>query len=213
MKKRIKIAIAEDHLVVRQGYVSMFNGTKIEVLYHVANGKELLDRVKQKEPDVVLLDIQMPVMDGIEALEILKEKHPKVKVVMLTGFQERSFVLESLIRGASAYLKKESGIEDLVRIISYVHENGQYYDQEILQMIETIADVTKDGKKKLPVHLSKREKQTLKLLCENNSNKDIATKLDIKIKTVEWHKYNMMKKIGSKNLASLILFAYQTKLN
>jgi DNA-binding NarL/FixJ family response regulator len=214
MKAKIKIGIAEDHLIVRQGFLSLFKSIKtIKVLFSVSNGKELLGAVKKQVPDIILLDIEMPVMNGKQALLHLRVDHPAVKVIVLSQYFNSEYVVEFIQMDACSFINKVDGLDQIVEAIHAVYQHGHYYSEPVSNILaeelsrrnETEAD---DG----VIKFTKREVQILELLRQNKSNVEVSAFLGIRMRTVEGHRRNLMKKTASKNLAALITRALQKNL-
>jgi DNA-binding NarL/FixJ family response regulator len=179
-----------------------------QVIAEAANGKELLEQLKTCSPDVVLLDIEMPVMNGKEALEIINKRFPGVKVVMLSMHSGSNFISELMARGARAFIPKDCDPDSLFEAIHTVHTEGYYFDKSIseavlrgLQHEKSINPILES------LALSDREIEILKELCEGKTNKEIAADLKIASSTVDFHRGNVYKKTGSKNIIDLIKYA------
>ncbi len=214
MKAEIKVAMAEDHLIVRQGLISMLKGHKnIKVLFDVNNGQELLNQLATRSPDIVLLDIDMPVMDGRETLRRLNAGHPSIKVIMLTQHFSDAFIVEFLKMGAKSFLPKDSSFDEIVASIYMVHTKGCYYSERITKALAS--ELSNDQKQSFafpPTKFTRRELQILELLRQNKDNSDISRILAIRERTVEWHRQNLMQKSECKNLAALISYATEKGL-
>jgi len=209
MKGSIRIALAEDHLIVRQGFISLLNRIEdFKIVYDVNNGKELLDAMREERPDVVLMDIDMPVMGGRQALEIIKFKYPEVKVIMLSVHFEDSYIIEFIKNGASAFLPKAISFAKLREAIFTVNKNGHYYDEEVSQVLAQ--EVIRSRSKHPDKHkLTKREVDVLNLIKQNKTNAEIAHILSISTRTAEWHRSNLMEKTGSKSVEDLLIWNSQ----
>jgi DNA-binding NarL/FixJ family response regulator len=216
MAKRIHIGIADDHLVLRQGLVSLLKEyNDLNIIIDVNNGKELLDALKNNKPDVVLLDIEMPIMNGKIALEKIQIKHPKVKVIMMSMHFSDSYIIEYIKKGACAFLPKNCDIDKIVDAIYAVHENGYYYDDKVSAAMA--ATLKKMVNAEDPVFVTgtdftKRELEILKMICHKKSSADIAEELNLSQRTVEGHRYNISKKTNITDQADLINYAIEQKL-
>jgi DNA-binding NarL/FixJ family response regulator len=206
MNLPIKIAMVEDHLVLRQGLISLLKDEKsISVIFDVNNGQELLDNLEEQKPDVVLLDIDMPVMDGREALKHIVNDFPEIKVIMLTMHFSAGYIVSFLKEGASAFLPKGAGIEEIVLAIKSVFAKGYYHSDRVLEIIESQARLeTEENAKFLRIGLTDREAQILKLLRDKNANESIADALHISLRTVEWHRQNLIGKLKDNGMSELI---------
>jgi DNA-binding NarL/FixJ family response regulator len=209
MKNKIRIAIAEDHELVRQGMVALAKREKgLSMVFDVSNGQELLDGLKTKKVDVILLDLNMPILNGHQALKIIGEKYPEVKVIIVSMMYDDEYITESIELGARGFLPKNTDFDELVDAIFSVHETGHYFDKQITKsLVKSIA--SQKGRKPLnsSYSLSDREKEVLLEICNGKSNDAIAESLSISIRTVETHKRNLFSKTNNKNSVGLVLFA------
>lgn len=215
MKKKIKIAVADDHQLIRQGIISLIHEFEgLEVIYEAENGEVLCNLVKKKEPDVILLDIAMPVMDGIKATEYLHQNHPKVKILILTNHNDEQMIIHLIQSGAHGFLLKDTGIETIVDSIHSVMKSGYYFNdhvpKEMLKSLMNSEKITPHFKK---VVLSEREIGIIKLICKEKTNREIADTLCIAVRTVDWHRENILKKIDAKNTAGIVMYAINNKLS
>lgn len=213
MHKIIHIGIAEDHLLTRQGLISLlkeFEG--INVLFDVANGRELLDSLKKSVPDIILLDIEMPVMNGREVFEKIKAKYPKLKIIIISMHFKDSYIIEFVKKGANGFLNKNSSIDKIVDALFAVQEHGYYYDSTVAMiMAKTISSNSAPPSEDIAsqTDITSREIEIIRLICLNKSNKQIADSLNISVRTVEGHRLHIMKKTNCKNAVELTNFAIQ----
>ena len=214
MSEIIKLAIVDDHFLFRKGLLALLQHTSdFEVIIEAANGKELIDQLNDKQPHVVLLDIQMPVMDGIKTTDFLRENFPNIKIVILSMHSEDLLILDLIERGANGYLKKNERIEKVIYTINSVMKNESYFEEEIsLMMAKKIADSKKKELKKKNEALSEREVEIIKFICEELSNKEIADKLFLSHRTIDNYREKLMQKIGAKNTAGVVLYALKNNL-
>jgi len=204
----ITICIADDHQMFREGLIAMLSQEKsLEVIGEASNGKEVLSLFEKTVPDVLLLDIEMPIMDGFDTLRALKKLKIKTMVLVLTMHKSAEFVKNILKAGASGYLQKDSGRDTLVKAIHEVIETGVYYSSDTSKLVlESFKDKTSNSK------ISSREKEIIQLLSEGLTTKNIATKLFISPHTVETHRQNILLKLGLKNTAEVVKYAIQKGL-
>jgi DNA-binding NarL/FixJ family response regulator len=197
MDRIITIGMAEDHLVFRQGMISLLKEEKsIEVLYDVENGLELLHCIEKQRPDAVLLDIEMPVMDGYDTFKRIKHDYPEVRVIMLTTHFHPTYILAYLKEGACAFLPKGAGIDEIVRAIHAVYNNGFYHGTKVREILERFEKTQADEEARfLKAGLTDREVEILKMLREGKQNEDIVRDLKISLRTVEWHRRNLNHKL------------------
>lgn len=198
--------LADDHQIVAEGLKGLLT-PEFELLGVVKDGRELVKEAKKLRPDVIVADITMPRLNGIDALEQLKKNDPRVRVVFLTMHREVAYARRALEAGASGFVLKHSAPDELVMAIRAAL-NGQKYITPVLAG-EVLASVQKDPESsKDPVaSLTPRQREILQLLAEGKTAKEIATILDISTRTVEFHKYEMMQAAGIHNSAELIHFA------
>lgn len=208
----IKLLIADDHSMVREGLIQLLElETDLEVVGQASNGKEALDMIELKDPDVLLLDINMPVMNGIELLTKLKQKKKDIKVLILTIHDEVEYLLKAVEIGCDGYILKDSNSTLLKRAIYAVH-NGESYIQPNLIPALNAGLIHKSSANSKLNDLTKREIEVLKLLAEGLFNKEIAYKLDISERTVKNHVSNIFKKIDVSDRTQAAVFAIKNEL-
>jgi DNA-binding NarL/FixJ family response regulator len=205
---KIRVLIAEDHETVREGLKLILRShPDIEVVADVGDGRQALDLAQQLLPDVVLMDISMPRLNGLKATAKLKELCPQVQVVALTRHKDDGYLKQVLGAGASGYVLKQSPPEELVHAIRAVANGGKYLDTTVAGRVMGSFvgkhTVVTDG----PVDLSDRESEVLRLIAWGHSNKEIASRLDLSVKTVEVHKANGMKKLGMASRIDIVRYA------
>jgi len=200
----IRIALLDDHQLVRDGIKSLIqSGGSAKVVQEASSPQEFFDTVELAMPDMVLMDISMPGMSGIEATKIITEKYPKIKVIILSMYTSEEFVSKAISAGAKGYLPKNTSRKELLEAITKVSEGEEFFGREIADILfsnllkKAKSDKTEEKEEKL----SKREIEILSLVAEGLTNIHIAEKLFISVKTVEAHKSHIMKK---KKLASHI---------
>ena len=207
----IKIAITDDDALIvslLQGYLHNRDG--IEVVLTAGGGQELLDGLATQEtlPDVVLTDLKMDGMDGIEVTQHLKDKYPSIKIIVVSSHYQRTFMGFMLKTGASAFLPKGVSPSDLIEVIKAVHRQGYYFKDEQLDIIrDQISSKSPKPALQEEEMLSEREIDVLKLICQQKTAKEIAELLFITPRTAEGHKNNLFVKTGAKNIAGLVIYA------
>jgi DNA-binding NarL/FixJ family response regulator len=213
--EKTKILIADDHTIFRQGLKMLLEQEDdMEVVGEAGNGLEALDLAKKLKPEVLLLDIAMPEMDGVQVAQKLKKILPEIKVIVLTTHAEDQFIFEFLKLGVSGYVLKDSASQELIYSIRKSKDGMAFIDPSISKKVmEKFTQVT-GGKKDFIDYgkLSDREKEVLQLVAEGNSNKEVAEKLYISPKTVENHKANIMKKLNIHDRVGLTKFALRLGL-
>ena len=209
----IRVLIVDDHAILRDGIRSLLERQEgINVVGEAGNGQEGLARVAELRPDIVLMDIAMPIMDGLEATRQIKESYPDIKVLILTQHDSQEFVGPLLQAGASGYVLKRSGGREVVTAIRQVCEQGAFLQPDVARQVVNYAQASeKDGQQGIP-HLTEREEQVLKLTVEGKSNKEIANMLVISPKTVSVHRSNIMAKLGVRSSVELVRYVMEHKL-
>jgi len=208
---KIKIALADDHQLFRNGLKILLGSfNEFEVVAEASNGNELLRALETSPANIVLMDISMPEMDGVEATGILSRQMPGTRVIALSMYGEEEYYYRMVDAGAKGFILKDSDITDVHDAIIAVHKGGNYFSQELLyHVINRIKNREQEVKSS---SLSKREKEILLKICEGLSNHEIADSLFISKRTVDKHRANLLAKTGSKNTASLILYAIKNRL-
>lgn len=209
----IKVFLVDDHKLIRDGIKAHFEDDKrFEIVGEAANGQEALDALNKIDADIVLMDINMDVMDGIECTAQISASHPNIKVLALTMLAENQHIKEMLKAGAVGYLLKNSNEQEIKQGIISVREGLPYYSPEVMQTVmNSLASPTAAKKKKSrfepSIPLTDREKEVLLLIIKEFSNQEIADQLFISKRTVDAHKRNLLEKTGAKNVAGLVIFA------
>jgi two-component system, NarL family, nitrate/nitrite response regulator NarL len=211
----IKVLIADDHQMFVEGIKALLKSVKeIQVIAEANNGNQILEQLSQLNIDVLLTDVQMPEMNGIEVTQAIAEKFPKVKVIALTMFNESGYVSRMLRAGASGYILKNADKKELINAIQQVAKGENYYSPEItLRLIDKMK-----GKKQKSIsvvhldELSEREKEILKLIAQEYTNIEIAKKIFLSPLTVNTHRKNLIRKLGIKNTAGLVRYAVENGL-
>lgn len=208
-QRPIRIIFAEDHVSVRQGYVSLLKEVKdFAVIGEAGNGKELLSLLEYHIPDVIVLDLEMPGMNGLEALEIVKKRYTEIRIVFFSMHYSPGLVSECLLRGASAFLPKSCAIEELSDTIHKVVNEGYCTTREVsLSLVSSLHHEKKLDDILKQLALSEREIEVLKLICVPMSNKEIAEKLGISVNTVDFHRKNIYRKTDTSSIVALIKYA------
>lgn len=212
---KLKVLIADDHGVVRKGLRLLLEQyPEIEVVGEAANGREALRLTTELSPNVVLMDIAMPLLNGIDAAEQIRKAGSQVGIIMLTMHADESYVLRALSAGVKGYLLKESAEEDLLRAVKAVAEDRPFFSPAITQtLLEDYMRVLKqEGLSDSFELLTTREREVLQLLAEGKSNKEVAAILDVSLYTVESHRTNLMQKLNLHNTAEIVLYAVRKNL-
>lgn len=211
---KIKLYVVDDHKIVRQGIISMISeNPDYVVLGEANNGHEFLETIKNAPelPDIVLMDITMPVMDGISCTMELSRNFPAIKVITLTMVKQNAHIKKMLQAGAVGYILKSGDKMELFRAIDSVYAGTSYFSPSVSN--EVMMNMMRIKKKPTGlVTLSSREKEVLELIARDYGNKEIADKLSISIRTVESHKQNLIAKTNTKSVAGLIVYAVRNNL-
>lgn len=215
MSNLIKIALTDDELLFRKGILFMLEREEnIEVIVEASNGEQLLnflDENPKNLPDIILMDLKMPLLNGVEATKIIQKKYPEIKIIALTSYDSKPFILNMIQEGASSYLVKNDSPKDMINTINEVHKNGFHYNESIMKILqEEILENNKKVKSKFDEdYLTSREKDVLILICKQYSTLEIAEKLFISPRTVDGHRNNLLLKTESKKITGLVVFAIQ----
>lgn len=215
MANKIRVLLVDDHDMFRDGVkLLLSSGSEAEVVAEARNGQEFLNIVGNVMPDVVLMDISMPVMDGIEASKIAHEKYPDLKILALTMFGDEKYYYQLIQYNIKGFILKSSGISELLNGIIHVANGANYFSNELLcKLLATLSnEKSKVSEKINGDKLSKREIEILIEITTGLSNEKIAEKLHISITTVRSHRANLLLKTGSNNTASLVMYAIKNKL-
>jgi two-component system, NarL family, response regulator DegU len=215
----VKIVLADDHGIVRDGIKSTLRDEKnFKVIGEASNGLEAIEKVKSLSPDVIIIDINMPEMNGIEATAIISKKYPDTRALVLSMHDNEDYILKSIEAGAAGYLLKDTNKEEFVKAINAVAKGEKYFSTSISNILATgyLHRIKKEGVKSADDDsenaLTRREKGILKLIVQGSSNREIADSLSISIRTIEVHRSNMMKKLKVKNAVELVKYAMENNL-
>lgn len=216
--EKINIVIADDEQLFRSGIRFILEREpNFNIPFETENGKKLLDFLKTTKelPDIILMDLNMPEMNGVEATKIIHKTHPNIKIVVLTSYNSKSFITNMIDVGASSYLVKNTSPKIVVQTINEVHKKGFYYDKKVLTIINE--NIISSSRKRIKTDLeqkllSKREIDVLELICAQKTTLEIANELFISPRTVEGHRNNLLLKTKSKNIAGLVIYGIQKKL-
>jgi DNA-binding NarL/FixJ family response regulator len=202
---KIKIAIVEDHQVVRKALVKMLNDKdNFNVLVEASNGQEFLDKIKVSNVDVVLLDLEMPIMNGLETVRELKKIGSTIKIVMLTMFEENEIIFDLMTEGIDAYLLKECSIEEMEDAIEKVYHNKAYSNPQMNRaVINDVSTQRKINVRKQQFNLTDRDLIVIKMICDGRSSEDISRKLNTSKKNVDLMRTKIMKKFNVKTAVQL----------
>lgn len=212
--KRTKrnVIIVDDHTLFRNGLRILLNTLEdYQVIGEASNGKQFLELLEKNVPDLVLLDINMPVMDGIEAATIAQKLYPDLKIITLSMYGEEDYYYKMVNAGVKGFVLKNSDIKEVKTALDVVYDGGSFFSSELLQNL--VASLKSSSKsKESHTELSEREMEILILICQGLSNQEIGDKLFISKRTVDKHRANILEKSESKNTAQLVVYAIKNKL-
>jgi len=215
MAHKKKIVLAEDHTILRAGLRALLsNKNDIEVVGEAGDGREAVRIVDKLKPDLLIIDLSMPKLNGMEAIREIKSRHAKIKIIVLTVHKSEEYIIASMAAGANGYILKDASQNELILAMEYVMEGKTFLSPSIS---DKVMDVYLQNKKEgvtesFLSQLTSREKEILKLIAEGNTNKTIADHLCISLKTVEKHRANLMHKLDLRNTAALTAYAIEKGL-
>jgi len=210
MATKKRIIIAEDHTILRAGLRSLLAARNdIEIVGEAGDGREAVRIVDKHVPDLLLIDLSMPKLNGMEAIKEIKSRHPGVKIIVLTVHKSEEYITASLIAGANGYILKDASQNELILALEYVMAGKTFLSPSISdKMVDIYLQNWNEGETKSVLgNLTAREREVLKLIAEGNTNKKIADHLCISMKTVEKHRANLMHKLDLRNTAALTAYA------
>lgn len=216
----IDILLVDDHKIIRDGIRALLRSSEdINIVGECSDGSQVLDALKQYENvDIILMDINMAEMNGLEATEMVLQEHPDIKVVALTMYNEESYISKILKAGASGYILKNTGKQELLEAMHKVKEGGTYFSDEVTeQMMSRFMNPRKQRESEAPSsdmveRLTDREKEVLRLIATEYTNREIGEHLNVSSRTVDSHRRNLLQKLGVKNTAGLVRFALENGL-
>ena len=210
----IKLFLVEDHELIRGGIKSLLSAEDYEIIGEFGMPKTMFQALEEGlVPDIIVMDISLPEMNGLEASRLLKEQYPMVKIIILSMHKEEEYVIECLNQDIMGYVVKDSVADEIREAIDKVYDGTKYFSKEVINLALNAHKKIKVRKKELEeINLTKRESEILKLISEGKINHEIADQLFISERTVEAHRANVMKKMKSRNTAELIRKAIEKKL-
>ena len=216
MHNKIKIILVDDEILFRKGISFLLEREKnLEVIFEASNGDELISflQLNNNHPDIIMMDLKMPVINGVEATKIIRKEFPEIKIIALSSYDSKSFVANMIDVGAVSYVIKNATPQDLLTTINEVALKGFYYTDAVLKVIKEDVLTNKKVKSNFENNfLSKREIEVLKLICLQKSSVEIAEQLFISPRTVEGHRNSLLLKTESRNIAGLVVYAIQNDI-
>ncbi len=214
MSHEITILLADDHRIVRQGLKLLIEKQKgMRVIAEAEDGAQAVKVVDEILPDIVIMDVSMPVLNGIEATRRIRDNHPQIRVIALSMHSDRRFVIETLKAGARGYLLKDCAFEEMAGAIRAVMDDKTYLSAEITDLVvkDYVAQLAQNDRSAFAV-LTAREREVLQLLAEGRSTKDVAFLLGVSVKTIETYRQQLMEKLGLHSIAELTKYAIREGL-
>jgi DNA-binding NarL/FixJ family response regulator len=210
----IRLLIADDHQMLKDGLKALLNNNEdIRIMGEANNGLEVLEILSKIPMDVVMLDINMPIMDGIETCKKIKQLHPLTKILVLTMYEEGNLISKIVKNGATGYILKNTGKDKLIEAIKTVYGGGTYFSDRVKDALiaSMVSEKNKNNQSYIP-SLTRREREIIELIVYENTTHEIAEKLFISEKTVETHRKNLLQKLNARNTAGLVRIAIQKGL-
>jgi DNA-binding NarL/FixJ family response regulator len=215
MEEAIKLMIVDDHKIFRDGLKLLLGQFPfIGEIVEASDGQEFLNSLESGFPDIVLMDINMPVLGGIEATKVALNRYPELKIIVLTTFHDEDYVEQMMMAGVEGYMLKRSTPEEFEEALQKVKNGGNYFSDEIIRTVSRNLQRLRNeaGRISALPEFTQREREVLELICQGFNNDQIAEKIHISTKTVEKHKSNLFQKTNSGNTVNLIIYAFKNEL-
>jgi len=210
--KKVRLLIADDHKIFRQGIIKLLEEeSDLQVVGEAADGREVVKKATELKPDIILMDIAMANLNGLEATKQIKKVLPESKIIMLTMHKNEEYVLQSFQAGATGYILKEGAVEELVSAIRSIHQDKSFLSPTVSKtLVDAFLRKMETGKSETPFDLlTDREREVLQLIAEGFTNREVAKQLFISVKTVEAHRAHIMQKLNIHDIAKLVKYAIQ----
>jgi DNA-binding NarL/FixJ family response regulator len=211
----IKVSIADDHKIFRDGIRMALKGKEyLKILWEAENGKDLMHKIKLKKPDVLLMDIRMPEMDGVNAIGLIRKEYEDIKIIVLTMYDDQEMITKMMEMGANAYLTKTSDPEEIYQAILGCMNDDFYFNDLVNKAVLSKLQTKKQVRQFYPnpVKFSEKEIRVLKLIAEDKTTDEISKEVYLSPRTVETIRQNMKTKVGAKTIAGLIMYGTRNKL-
>jgi DNA-binding NarL/FixJ family response regulator len=216
MNDTIKIVLVDDEVLFRKGISFLLDREEnIEIIYEASNGLELVSFLKLSKalPDIIITDLKMPLLNGVEATKIIHKDFPQIKIIALTSYDSKSFIANMIDIGAVSYIVKNATLQEVLKTIQEVANKGFYYNDTVMKIIQDTVLTYKNSKSKLDSDLlTSRELEVLQLICDQKTTAEIGEVLFISPRTVEGHRNNLLLKTESRNIAGLVVYAIQNEI-
>ncbi|MQP23522.1 response regulator [Flavobacterium sp. LMO8] len=216
MEQKIRIILADDEELFRKGiYFLLQREPNIEIIFEASNGGELVEHLKTTTelPDIIMMDLKMPLLNGVEATKLIHKDFPAIRIIALTSYNTKSFIANMINVGAASYLVKNASPVDMIKTVNEVAQKGFYYNEIVMEVIHQNMISNATSRTVLDEDfLTEREKEVLELICKQYSSVEIGEMLSLSTRTVDGHRNNLLLKTNSKNMAGLVIFAIQNKV-
>ncbi|TXI67315.1 MAG: response regulator transcription factor [Flavobacterium sp.] len=216
MENKVKIILADDEELFRKGiYFLLQREPNFEIIFEASNGCELVEHLKTTTelPDIIMMDLKMPLLNGVEATKLIHKDFPAIRIIALTSYNTKSFIANMINVGAASYLVKNASPVDMVKTVNEVAQKGFYYNEIVMEVIHQNMISNASSRTVLDEDfLTEREKEVLELICKQYSSSEIGEMLSLSTRTVDGHRNNLLLKTNSKNMAGLVIFAIQNKI-
>ncbi|AWA29881.1 DNA-binding response regulator [Flavobacterium magnum] len=213
---KIKIALADDELLFRKGISFLLQREKnLEIIFEASNGSELIDHLKSlpEQPDIILMDLKMPLLNGVEATKVIHKMFPGIRIIALTSYNTKPFIANMIQVGAVSFIVKNATPQEVIHTINEVAQKGFYYSPDVMKIIHDDMLTKKTTRSNLDTdYLTAREIKILELICEQKNTVEIGETLFISPRTVEGHRNNLLIKTESRNIAGLVVYAIQNRI-
>ena len=211
---KISLIIVDDHKIFRDGLKLLLSRfPNVELIGEASDGAEFLDLLKEKKPDIVFMDINMPKINGLEATKLALQRYPDLKIIILTTFLEEEYIEQMITAGVEGYMLKNSELDEFDKAINRVFYGGNYFSEEIVGMILSNIKRLRTQKKISNKHnFTPRETEILRLICKGLSNEQIAESTFVSVKTIEKHKSILFQKTNTQNTVNLVIYAFKNEL-
>lgn len=209
----IRVVIADDHEIFREGLEVLFKKQEdIELVGEASTGKQLIEIAERMVPDVIITDIKMPVMDGIKATAVLREKFPQISIIALSMFDDENLIVDMLEAGAKGYLIKNAHKQEIIAAIKSVYNHDSYFcNHSTVKLARMIGKSRFNPYREIiKPEFNEKELEVIRLVCEEFSNKEIASELNLSIRTIEGYREKILEKMKAKNTAGIVVFAIKT---
>lgn len=213
--EKIRVFLADDHKILRESLVILLSQKEnIEVIGEASDGQEAYRKIGELRPDIAILDISIPQLNGLDLAAKLRSELPEVKIVILTMHKTEEFVTRALLIGVKGYVLKDNALEELLECIEAVYNDKVYLSEDVTQFVVDgfVKNLQESKSPQEESTISFREREILQLLAEGKSNKEISGALNLSIKTVETHRANIMRKLGFRNITDLVLYAVRNHI-